>query len=162
MGSSWECLCFVFRAIGAKNQQESIYVIISALLLLLAPLCTFYLDTRGRLRSLSLTNLRTNSRDQCLHLYGCRSPHLYATTPPRSQAPPCSVARKGLRCRRYRMLHRPSAGGSMLADPDGETWLTLVATYIWLESESNWLLLLLSLPLPSCSIADLYPIPGAA
>ncbi|GJN80164.1 hypothetical protein PLIIFM63780_003688 [Purpureocillium lilacinum] len=38
MGALWECICFVLRALGAKDQQESIYVTLSTLLFLLAPL----------------------------------------------------------------------------------------------------------------------------
>ncbi|POR35144.1 hypothetical protein TPAR_04677 [Tolypocladium paradoxum] len=38
MGALWECLCFTLRALGARDQQESIYVTLSTLLFLLAPL----------------------------------------------------------------------------------------------------------------------------
>ncbi|KAK0612120.1 RTA1 like protein-domain-containing protein [Immersiella caudata] len=38
MGSLWELLCFVFRTIGARDQQNQDYVIVSTLLFLLAPL----------------------------------------------------------------------------------------------------------------------------
>ncbi|KAJ6445102.1 RTA1 domain-containingprotein [Purpureocillium lavendulum] len=38
MGALWECVCFVLRALGAKDQQESLYVTLSTLLFLLAPL----------------------------------------------------------------------------------------------------------------------------
>ncbi|KAM0545346.1 hypothetical protein ACHAPJ_011418 [Fusarium lateritium] len=38
MGASWECICFILRALGARNQQESIYVTVSTLLFLLAPI----------------------------------------------------------------------------------------------------------------------------
>ena len=40
MGSAWELCCFALRAIGARDQQNSAYVITSTLLFLLAPLCT--------------------------------------------------------------------------------------------------------------------------
>ncbi|KAM5366799.1 hypothetical protein ACJZ2D_010339 [Fusarium nematophilum] len=38
MGASWECICFTLRALGARDQQEMTYVIVSTLLFLLAPL----------------------------------------------------------------------------------------------------------------------------
>ncbi|RSM09307.1 hypothetical protein CEP52_004150 [Fusarium oligoseptatum] len=38
MGALWECVCFILRALGARGQQESTYMIVSTLLLLLAPL----------------------------------------------------------------------------------------------------------------------------
>ncbi|KAH7268778.1 RTA1 like protein-domain-containing protein [Fusarium solani] len=38
MGALWECVCFILRALGARDQQESTYMIVSTLLLLLAPL----------------------------------------------------------------------------------------------------------------------------
>ncbi|KAL2679255.1 hypothetical protein Neosp_010022 [[Neocosmospora] mangrovei] len=38
MGALWECVCFILRALGARDQQESAYMIVSTLLLLLAPL----------------------------------------------------------------------------------------------------------------------------
>ncbi|KAH6869515.1 RTA1 like protein-domain-containing protein [Thelonectria olida] len=38
MGASWECLCFILRALGARDQQEMTYVVVSTLLFLLAPL----------------------------------------------------------------------------------------------------------------------------
>lgn len=39
MGALWECVCFILRTLGAKDQQESLYVTLSTLLFLLAPLC---------------------------------------------------------------------------------------------------------------------------
>lgn len=39
MGASWECICFVLRTLGAKDQQNSNYVMMSTLFFLLAPLC---------------------------------------------------------------------------------------------------------------------------
>lgn len=39
MGSLWECACFALRTLGALDQQNKSYVIISTLLFLLAPLC---------------------------------------------------------------------------------------------------------------------------
>jgi len=39
MGALWECLCFALRTLGARDQQNGNYVIISTLLFLLAPLC---------------------------------------------------------------------------------------------------------------------------
>ncbi|KAF4947932.1 hypothetical protein FSARC_13864 [Fusarium sarcochroum] len=38
MGAAWECICFVLRALGARDQQQSVYVTISTLLFLLAPI----------------------------------------------------------------------------------------------------------------------------
>jgi len=38
MGSLWELFCFALRTLGARNQQQSAYVIASTLLFLLAPL----------------------------------------------------------------------------------------------------------------------------
>ncbi|KAJ3481804.1 hypothetical protein NLG97_g7731 [Lecanicillium saksenae] len=38
MGASWECICFVLRTLGAKDQQNSNYVMMSTLFFLLAPL----------------------------------------------------------------------------------------------------------------------------
>ncbi|KAF5980302.1 phospholipid-translocating ATPase [Fusarium bulbicola] len=38
IGASWECICFIVRALGARDQQESAYVIVSTLLFLLAPI----------------------------------------------------------------------------------------------------------------------------
>ncbi|KAL6362601.1 hypothetical protein LRP88_03892 [Fusarium phalaenopsidis] len=38
MGALWECVCFILRALGARDQQESSYMIVSTLLFLLAPL----------------------------------------------------------------------------------------------------------------------------
>ncbi|XWW99349.1 hypothetical protein V2A60_007358 [Cordyceps javanica] len=38
MGASWECICFVLRTLGALDQQNSTYVMLSTLLFLLAPL----------------------------------------------------------------------------------------------------------------------------
>lgn len=40
MGALWECVCFILRTLGAKDQQNSTYVTLSTLLFLLAPLCT--------------------------------------------------------------------------------------------------------------------------
>ena len=39
MSALWECACFALRTLGAKDQQQSMYVTISTLLFLLAPLC---------------------------------------------------------------------------------------------------------------------------
>lgn len=39
MGALWECVCFILRTLGAKDQQNSTYVTLSTLLFLLAPLC---------------------------------------------------------------------------------------------------------------------------
>ncbi|KAF4500422.1 RTA1 domain containing protein [Fusarium agapanthi] len=38
IGASWECICFIARALGARDQQEAAYVIVSTLLFLLAPI----------------------------------------------------------------------------------------------------------------------------
>ncbi|KAH7136364.1 RTA1 like protein-domain-containing protein [Dactylonectria macrodidyma] len=38
MGSLWETVCFIVRFLGARNQQELTYVIVSTLLFLLAPI----------------------------------------------------------------------------------------------------------------------------
>ncbi|PKK53922.1 hypothetical protein CI102_1171, partial [Trichoderma harzianum] len=38
MGALWECVCFILRTLGAKDQQNSTYVTLSTLLFLLAPL----------------------------------------------------------------------------------------------------------------------------
>ncbi|KAK0732323.1 RTA1 like protein-domain-containing protein [Lasiosphaeris hirsuta] len=38
MGSLWELACFALRTVGAHDQQNSVYVIVSTLLFLLAPL----------------------------------------------------------------------------------------------------------------------------
>ncbi|EGX94800.1 RTA1 domain protein [Cordyceps militaris CM01] len=38
MGASWECICFVLRTLGARDQQNSTYVMLSTLIFLLAPL----------------------------------------------------------------------------------------------------------------------------
>ncbi|KAM0421377.1 hypothetical protein ACHAPT_010912 [Fusarium lateritium] len=65
MGALWECICFILRALGAKDQQESGYMIVSTLLLLLAPLwinafaymtvarLVYFLHPRRRLAGLS-------------------------------------------------------------------------------------------------------------
>jgi glucose uptake protein GlcU len=39
MGASWECICFIARALGARDQQQTAYVTVSTLLFLLAPIC---------------------------------------------------------------------------------------------------------------------------
>lgn len=39
MGASWECICFIARALGARDQQQAAYVTVSTLLFLLAPIC---------------------------------------------------------------------------------------------------------------------------
>ena len=41
MGALWECLCFILRTLGAKDQQNATYVTLSTLLFLLAPLCKY-------------------------------------------------------------------------------------------------------------------------
>lgn len=41
MGASWECICFIARAFGARDQQQAAYVTVSTLLFLLAPICEF-------------------------------------------------------------------------------------------------------------------------
>ncbi|KAJ4016155.1 hypothetical protein NW766_004345 [Fusarium irregulare] len=38
MGASWECICFIARALGARDQQQAAYVTVSTLLFLLAPI----------------------------------------------------------------------------------------------------------------------------
>jgi RsiW-degrading membrane proteinase PrsW (M82 family) len=38
MGATWECLAFIFRTVGAHDQQQLSWVIAATLLLLLAPL----------------------------------------------------------------------------------------------------------------------------
>src|SRR5690242_9085652 len=40
-GSLWEYGCFVLRTLGAFDQQQSAFVVVSSLLFLLAPLCMF-------------------------------------------------------------------------------------------------------------------------
>lgn len=39
MGASWETASFALRAAGSRDQQQEAYVIVSQILLLLAPLC---------------------------------------------------------------------------------------------------------------------------
>jgi hypothetical protein len=41
MGASWETCSFVLRTLGTKNQQSIAFVVVSQILLLLAPLCKF-------------------------------------------------------------------------------------------------------------------------
>jgi hypothetical protein len=39
MGAAWECAAFVLRTLGAHDQQNQVYAIVSTLLIFLAPLC---------------------------------------------------------------------------------------------------------------------------
>ena len=44
MGALWLAACFILRTLGARNQQEMTFVIVSTLLFLLAPICKFLQD----------------------------------------------------------------------------------------------------------------------
>jgi hypothetical protein len=45
MGSTWELVSFIFRCLGAHDQQKGVYVIDSTILFLLAPLWINALST---------------------------------------------------------------------------------------------------------------------
>jgi hypothetical protein len=47
MGSIWEYACFMLRTLGAFDQQNGTFVVVSTLLFLLAPLCKSFLFPLG-------------------------------------------------------------------------------------------------------------------
>jgi hypothetical protein len=48
MGGLWEYACFMLRTLGAFDQQNGTFVVVSTLLFLLAPLCKSFLTPELR------------------------------------------------------------------------------------------------------------------